>query len=312
MSNKKIMVFLGSNSSEREVSLRSGRAVSEALNRLGYIVSTYDVQHEPLHKILEFQPDLVFLALHGKYGEDGTVQGMLELLGIPYTGSGPAASAICMNKIICKKLLAYENIPTPDFKVFNREEDSDTLQDLTDEILRTFGLPVVIKASKQGSSIGTYIVKEETDIKKSLQEAFTYDEEIFVEKFIKGTEITVSVLGNKDLEVLPIIEITSKNPFYDYDSKYTPGMCEHIIPARIEKSLQETVKQISKHTYKTMGCRGVSRIDFMIDEKGNPYVLEVNTIPGFTQMSLVPDSARAAGMSFDDLVQRIVQLALEK
>jgi D-alanine-D-alanine ligase len=259
------------------------------------------------YELKQIKPDVAFLALHGKKGEDGTVQGMLEILGIPYTGPGVACSAICMDKVLTKKMLSYENIPTAEFVILKKSslDENEMIKGLIEKI----GLPMVIKASTQGSSIGTYIVRQENDILPAVQEALTYDQEVLIEKFIDGMEITASIIGNEDPIVLPLIEITSENEFYDFESKYTPGKCHHIIPARITSETEEKVKLISKKVYTNLGCRGFSRVDLIIDKIGNPFVLEVNTIPGMTEMSLVPDAARAVGLSFEDLVEKIVELA---
>lgn len=306
---KKVLVIMGGLSEEREVSLNSGRGVYEALMEKGYDAVTLDLSRDNLGKISEIAPDVVFIALHGRYGEDGTVQGLLDLLGIPYTGSGVAASAICMDKIITKKLLIYEGFPTPDFVVLKRNSFmKDNL--VLGSIIKRFGLPVVVKPATQGSSIGTYIVKEDNALLDAIQKAFELDREVLVEKFIEGDLLTVAVLGNDHPRVLPVIEIVSHNDFYDYESKYTPGMCEHIIPARISDELNQRIEGIAADCYQAMGCRGTARIDFMVDKEGNPYILEVNTIPGMTGMSLVPDAARAVGISYADLVEVLVNLAL--
>lgn len=306
----RVLVLMGGDSSEREVSLKSGQAVYTALQEKGYQVEKLDVTSESIMEIIKIKPDVAFLALHGKNGEDGAMQGVLEIMGIPYTGSGVAASAIGMNKVLTKKLLKYEGIPTAEFVVLQKHDFAVT-QHTVDKIIQAVGLPVVIKAATQGSSVGTYIIRKESDILPAIQNAFQFDREILVEKFIEGIEITASVIGNENPNVLPLIEITSENEFYDYESKYTPGMCHHIIPARINEEIKEKIIDLSQQVYKSMGCRGFSRIDFMVDKVGNPYVLENNTIPGMTEMSLVPDAARAVGISFTDLVEKILELAME-
>jgi D-alanine-D-alanine ligase len=312
MTKQRILVLMGGYSEEREVSLRSGAAVLKALNNLGYEVEGLDLKSAaPIQKIIEYKPDLVFLALHGKDGEDGTVQGLLELLGIPYTGSGVASSAIGINKVLTKKILVYEGIPTAPFAILKKHAYIDPQLE-TEKLLKNIGLPMVIKAATQGSSIGTYIVREANGVRPALDAAFTYDPEVLVEKFIDGTEVTSTVIGNEDPEILPLIEITSANEFYDFESKYTPGMCSHIIPARVEQSIQNQISDLSKRVYQTLDCRGYARIDYIIDQSGQPFTLEINTIPGMTEMSLVPDAARAAGISFEELVERIVQLGLSK
>jgi D-alanine-D-alanine ligase len=305
------LVLMGGYSEEREVSLRSGAAVLKALNNLGYEAEALDLKGSPVQRIIDYKPDLVFLALHGKDGEDGTVQGLLEILGIPYTGSGVASSAIGINKVLTKKMLVYEGIPTSPFAIL-RKHAYLAPEIETQALLANIGLPMVIKAATQGSSIGTYIVREANGILTALEAAFTYDPEVLVEKFIDGTEVTSTVIGNEEPEILPLIEITSANEFYDFESKYTPGMCSHIIPARVAQTIQDAIAELSKQVYKALDCRGYARIDYIIDKNGQPFVLEINTIPGMTEMSLVPDAARAAGISFEELVERIVQLGMAK
>jgi len=311
MAKAKILVLMGGWSEEREVSLRSGSAVLKALQNMGYEAQGMDLKEIAVQQIVDYQPDLVYLALHGKDGEDGTVQGMLEIMGLRYTGSGVAASAIGINKVLTKKIVSFEGIPTAPFTIIKKTE-FNTSESRIKDLIETIGLPLVIKAATQGSSIGTYIVKDAAAVPKAIEAAFEYDPEVLVEKFIEGTEVTSAVVGNENPEVLPLIEITSENEFYDFESKYTPGMCAHIIPARVEQSVQDRIADLSLVIYKTLNCRGCARIDFMIDKSGQPFMLEVNTIPGMTEMSLVPDAARAAGMSFEQIVDKIVQLGLEQ
>lgn len=307
---KKVLVLMGGMSEEREVSLKSGQGVYEALLEKGYQAVTLDLARGNLGEISEIAPDVVFIALHGRYGEDGTVQGLLDIMGIPYTGSGVATSAICMDKIITKKLLIYEGYPTADFTVLNRGSFKDN-PDAFNDLLTQYGLPVVVKAATQGSSIGTYIVTEQAALPDAIKQAFDLCPQVLVERFIEGDLLTVAVLGNENPRVLPVIEIVSKNDFYDYESKYTPGMCEHIIPARISAEVNEKVEKIATGCYQALGCRGTARIDFIVDREGTPFILEVNTIPGMTGMSLVPDAARAVGINYADLVDTLVKLALE-
>jgi len=301
---------MGGFSEEREVSLRSGAAVLKALRSLGYTAEAMDLKVISIQNIINYNPDLVFIALHGKDGEDGTVQGLLEILDIPYTGSGVASSAIGINKVLTKKLLTYEGIPTAPFLILHKSE-FDSSQDVQ-SLLNRIGLPMVIKAATQGSSIGTYIVQEEKNVLKAIEAAFAYDPEVLAEKFIDGTEVTSTVIGNETTEVLPLIEITSTNEFYDFESKYTPGMCNHIIPARVNEDIQNKIAELSQRVYKSLNCLGYARVDYIIDQEGNPFVLEINTIPGMTEMSLVPDAARAAGVGFEELVEKIVRLGMQK
>lgn len=310
MQKNRILVLMGGFSEEREVSLRSGTAVLNALIKLGYEAKSLDLKLGSVQDIVDYQPDLVFIALHGKDGEDGTVQGLLEILNLPYTGSGVASSAIGINKVLTKKMLTFEGIPTAPFTILKKSEFSSTTAEIQ-SLMQNIGMPMVVKAATQGSSIGTYIVNDEKDILKSIEDAFDYDPEVLVEQYIKGTEVTSTVIGNDNPEVLPLIEITSANEFYDFESKYTPGMCSHIIPARVPEHIHDRIARLSQRVYKSLGCRGYARVDYIIDSDGNPFVLEINTIPGMTEMSLVPDAARAAGIAFEDLVDKIVKLGLE-
>ena len=310
MSKEKVLVLMGGISTEREISLKSGTAVAKALADAGYIVETLDIRHDNISKIAEINPDVVYLALHGKGGEDGCVQGMLEWMGIPYTGPGVAASAICMDKALTKKILVHSNIPTPKSVEYKKDECKD-ISKISTEIVAYLGLPMVLKSPCQGSSIGVVIVNNEDSIAAAVEEVFKYDDTLLAEQFVSGVEISVPVIGNNNPEVLPIIEIVPTSEFYDFRSKYTPGMSQHIIPARISKEAEEKVNRLAAEAYVKTGCRGVSRIDFIVDEKNNPFVIEINTIPGMTETSLVPDSAKYMGISFPKLVDKIVKLALE-
>ncbi|MDO4541055.1 MAG: D-alanine--D-alanine ligase [Syntrophomonadaceae bacterium] len=314
MGKKRVLVMMGGSSAEREVSLRSGAAVLRALRTGGdYEAEALDFRPEALMDCLaaleQFKPDIVFITLHGLYGEDGTVQGLLELLGIPYTGSGVACNALCIDKAISKKIFKAGGFPTPPYRLLrlgSRELDEEIRSGAED-----LGFPLVVKAARQGSSIGTYIVRRAEELAEAVREAFTYDNHLLLEQYIEGTELTVPVIGNDEPQVLPIIEVTAKNSFFDYEAKYTAGMCDHIIPARIPAAAAQRIEELSAQIYRYMDCRGFARIDFMMDVKGDPWLLEVNTIPGMTDMSLVPDSARAAGISFAELTDTIVKLGLD-
>lgn len=307
---KKVLVLMGGISTEREVSLRSGTAVAEALAKRDYEVSALDITKESIGKIQEINPDVVFIALHGKGGEDGCIQGMLEWMGYPYTGPGVSTSAICMDKILTKKILVNKNIKTPEFMEF--DSNSGDFRKIEMQILEKFTFPVVLKASCQGSSIGVSIVDTKTELEREIVETMKYGDKLLVEEFIQGTEVTVPIIGNNELTALPVIEITSENEFYDYQSKYTQGMCQHIIPARIDEETYKKTEKIALDAYKALGCKGLSRVDIIIDKNKVPYVIEVNTVPGMTSMSLFPDSARHAGIDFPELLDKIVKLALEK
>lgn len=307
--NIKLLVVCGGTSSEREVSLRSGNSIFAAFKRLGYAnAELFDLTDSNITGLLEKKPDAVFLGLHGKGGEDGCIQGLLELARIPYTGPGVAASALCMNKILTKRVLENAGIPTAKFKVFKRSDTSP--EKIQDEVLATIGLPAVFKSPCEGSSIGVVIVRDEKDILSAVEEVFSHGDELMVEEFIAGTEVTLPILGNSEARPLPIIEITSERDFYDFKAKYTSGLCHHIIPARISAEDAEKTIEYGLKAYRTLGCRGLSRIDFIIGEKG-PVLIEVNTLPGMTDMSLFPDAARNAGISFDSLVEQILEYGLE-
>lgn len=308
----RIAVLMGGRSAEREISLRTGKAVYEALQEKGFDVVAIDVDEYIVENLKKEKVDLVFLALHGKYGEDGTIQGMLELLNIPYTGSGVLTSAIAIDKIMTKKILVFTGIPTPGYTFASKHEIKLNSAGVVNKIKAKLGLPVVIKAPTQGSSIGVVFVHKEDEIMPGLELALQYDDEILIEEMIEGVEITASVLGNRDPVTLPLIEIVAASGVYDYASKYTVGMSEHIIPAQLPYALQSEIQHLAIRTYNALGCRGLSRVDFIIDKDLKPYVLEINTMPGMTATSLFPDAARAAGIEFPDLVEKIVNLALEK
>lgn len=303
----KVLVLMGGNSTERDVSLKSGTAISESLKRNKYDVYLLDVNENNILEINSINPDVVFLALHGKGGEDGKIQGLLEWLNIPYTGSGVASSAICMNKILTKKLLIQSGIVTPKFIEIGKNDLSNKL--FIENLIHDLGMPMVLKASSEGSSIGVSIVENKSDLVKSAEKLFQYGDLVFAEQYIKGTEITVPILGNEDPKILPIIEIVSETGVYDYDAKYTVGASRHIIPARISKNCEDKVKKIALKIFSDLKCRGVARIDFIV-QNDIPYFIEVNTLPGMTQLSLLPDSANQAGISFDKLTSMLVELAL--
>ncbi len=307
----RITVIYGGVSSEREVSLRSGKAVYGALTRGGFRnVTLFDLTGESIGELAKLDTDIAYLALHGKGGEDGCVQGMLELLGIPYTGSGVEASACCMDKIRTKELLLYAGLPTPKFIKLTEAECCD--RGATAEMLvKKLGLPLVLKSPCEGSSIGVYIAKSVTEAEEFIGEIFKYGDMLLCEEFADGIELTLPILGNENARALPIIEITSENEFYDFESKYTEGMCRHIIPARISEKDAEAIAEIGKRAYGALGCRGLSRIDFIIDKKKGPMIIEINTLPGMTDMSLFPDSARHAGISFEELVAEVVRYAAQ-
>lgn len=305
-----ILVVCGGISTEREVSLRSGKAIFEALIRKGYKnTELFDLRRDNIAAVLEKKPDIVFLGLHGKGGEDGCIQGLLELAGIPYTGPGVATSAVCMDKILTKRVLANAGLPTAKFVVYRKEECSN-INSVIDNLIEKIGLPMVLKSPCQGSSIGVVLVKSKDTMKEAIEEVFKYGDHLLAEQFVAGPELTLPIMGNDDLTVLPVIEITSEREFYDYTAKYTNGLCHHIIPANIDKITENEVIEIGKRAYKILCCKGLSRIDFIVDKKDGPMIIEVNTLPGMTDMSLFPDAARYMGICYDDLVEMFLNYGL--
>ncbi len=306
--SKKVLVLYGGLSTEREISIRSGRAVASALNRKGYQVIEHDFHGRIEDVVSETAPDLVFIALHGRYGEDGTVQGALEFLKVPYTGSDILASSLCMNKLFTKYMFKALGIPTPGFHSLRMGENVS----FNEACKLLNSKRIVVKPNDQGSTIGISIVSDEDAFKKGLKEAFELSNIVLIEEYIKGTEVTVSVIGNyPEVKVLPVIEIIPVHEYYDFASKYTPGMSQHLIPARISDKARRLASDLGKKVYEEFGLRDFARVD-MIVRDDYPYVLEINTIPGFTETSLVPDAAKASGMSFEDLVDFIVSQALKR
>lgn len=306
-----ILVVCGGISSEREISLKSGKSVYEALKRSGYInVNMFDLNRNNMQDILITRPNIVFIALHGKGGEDGSIQGMLELAGIPYTGPGIAASAICMNKILTKRILQNAGLPTAEFLAFRRDEVEGRIENVKKEASDTIGYPMVLKSPCEGSSIGVVIIQSEDEFEDAVKEVFSHGDELLIEEFVKGTEVTLPIMGNETITTLPVIEITSEREFYDYTAKYTKGLCHHIIPACIDKESEKEIIRIGRKVYQILGCRGLSRVDYIVHPAKGPLVIEVNTLPGMTDMSLFPDAARYIGISYESLVETILEYGL--
>ncbi len=300
---KRIGVLMGGFSAEREISLRTGKAVLKALRTKHYTVDGIEANKSLAQSLLKKKIDLAFIALHGKGGEDGTVQGMLEMMKIPYTGSGVLASALAMNKKMTKTILHYQGLPTADFQIIHAEEIERT------DFYRSIRipLPLVVKPIAEGSTIGTSIVTGKRTLRKACREAARFDQQILIERFIEGTEITTGIVNG---EALPVIEIIPRDGFYSYRSKYTPGSTDYIIPARIGKRTASKIQHLSVKAYHALGCEGVARVDLMLSHKNNqPYILEINTIPGMTETSLLPMAAEFAGISFEDLVEQMVLTA---
>jgi D-alanine-D-alanine ligase len=336
---QRVTLFLGGTSSERDVSLASGVRIAQALRQRGFSVASVDPATGPLspsdeQKILDggvksappsedelrrmtreslprlvkniplpADTDVIFLGLHGGYGEDGTLQALLDVVGIPYTGSGHLASAIAMDKDVSKHLFRNANVPTAKWMLLTGKSTVDG-----DEMVRTLGLPLIVKPSKQGSTVGLSVVKEAESLGAAIEEAFRFDDEVLVEEFIPGREITVTILGG---EALPVGEIIPKHEIYDYECKYTPGMAEEVFPAKLSDAETARVQEVARRAYAALKLRGCARIDFRMSPQGEFYCLEANTLPGMTGTSLAPQAAAAAGISFPVLCERIVRLALD-
>lgn len=310
MKDKKIAVVMGGPSAEREVSLNTGKAILAALKESNYNAVGIDLEPTRfVEQLAEEEIEVVFNAIHGQYGEDGILQGALELLGIPYTGSGVLSSAMAMDKGISKRMFLSADIPTPRSLLFTK---ADMDRDLVAEIVTEFSIPVVVKSSSQGSSIGVVIVEKSGDLLEAVQQAFKYSDTILIEEFVKGRELTVAVWGNKEPEALPIIEIVPRSGRYDYHSKYTSGATEYIVPAELNKATSTLVQKIAIEAFLILGCSGIARVDIMLDSNDRPYVLEVNTIPGMTATSLVPKAAAAAGITFPALCERLLWMVTNK
>jgi D-alanine-D-alanine ligase len=322
----KVAVLMGGRSSEREISLRTGRGMAQALRTLGHDVVAVDAANgrvlpageeeraalpsealEPAGETALARPetlasaDVVLIALHGAAGENGTLQALLDLAGKVYTGSGMMASALAMNKAISKRLFEQEGIPTPPWQLLPATASAGEV-----DARRLGGFPLVVKPNEEGSSVGLTIVERAEQLAPALQLAGRYGE-ILIERYAPGRELTVALLGDR---ALPIVEIRPKSGLYDYESKYTAGKSEYFCPADLPEALAETVKDLGRRAAHTLGCRGVTRVDFRLDAEGVAQCLEVNTVPGMTPTSLVPMAAKAAGMSYEQVVQHMLDLAL--
>ena len=305
----KVVVLCGGMSGEREVSLRSGAQVLESLARLGHEAVKVDFGPGASEELRVLQPDVVFPVLHGPLGEDGTAAAVLELLGMRYVGSGVLAGALAMNKAAAKRVMIAEGLPTPAFALVTTVIDPRAQGG---ELVARLGLPLAIKPNSGGSSLGFTLARDEDQVLDGIVRALKVagpDHTAIVEQAVVGMEITVGVLGIKQPRTLPVIEIEYSNVDYDYEAKYTEGMSRHVIPARLEASQLRRIEQLALEAHHLVGARGLSRVDMMIEPSGEPWILEVNTLPGMTALSLFPDAARAAGIEFDDLVALLVEEA---
>jgi D-alanine-D-alanine ligase len=293
LTKKKVGVLMGGLSEERDISLKTGGAVLAALDARGYNAVAIDAGRDLPARIEGAGIEVAFIALHGRYGEDGCVQGLCEVMGVPYTGSGVRASALAMDKAATKRFFASGGIGTPAFRVVSGGEKPVGLT-----------LPVVVKPSQQGSAIGVSIVRSASDMDAAITEAASYGGAVVVEEYIVGRELTVAVL---DGAALPIIEIRPEEGFYDYHAKYTAGAAEFVVPAALDTAVEKRVVDESLAAYRLLDCQGAARVDLMLGKGETPYVLEVNTVPGLTELSLFPRAADAAGMDYPALVERILE-----
>jgi len=295
----KVAVLMGGPSSEREVSLNTGNAMVEACKQNGFETIPIEFEEDILTHLSTLQnADVVLMALHGGIGENGRIQGMFESLGICFTGSDALSSAMCMDKHISKLLAEDVGIDTPKWRRIKKGN----------KINNVIGYPCVVKPNSEGSTVGLTIVDSEEELDAAVDLAFTYDDEILIEKYIAGKEITCSIVGN---DVLPLIEIKPSHDLYDYECKYTKGLTEYICPTELNKEITESIQKTSLDVYKLLKCRHYGRVDFRLDNDGKHWFLEVNTLPGMTDTSLVPKAAKAVGMSFKELIRSIIEQAIK-
>ena len=304
MKTKKIIVLCGGWNSEREVSLRSGEGVYQALIKLGYNAEKVDFSHQIFEDLKRIKPDIVFNSLHGQYGEDGRIQGVLDILEIPYTHSGLIASAVCMDKILTRKVCSLENVASPKYKILNKGENEENEKKIFE-----IGKPFVIKPINEGSSVGVEIILPNSKFDFS-EFKWQYGDQMILENYLTGQEIHVAIMDGK---ALGAIEVRPHGLFYDYNCKYTAGMTDYIMPAEISAEKYAEVLKLSEACYKAIGCRGISRVDFILNNKNFGdnlfHLLEINTHPGFTPTSLVPKIAKHVGIQFEDIVEFLIKTA---
>jgi D-alanine-D-alanine ligase len=307
----KVAVLKGGRSLERQVSLRSAARVEDALRSLGHTVVSLDVGADLVRRLKEEAPDVAFVALHGPGGEDGTPQELLEILGIPYTGPGVAACIRCMDKVSTKHLLRAAGIPTPDWVAFNSTAFRELgAADALTEIEARLGFPLVVKPAAQGSALGVHFAASADDVPEALVAAFSYDDRVLLERHIEGRELAVSLLDGKPL---PVVEVRPKEEdLFNYEARYEIGRTEYVCPAELTVDQATEVHEVARATYETLSCTGFARVDLMLDAESTPQVLEANAIPGLTDTSLLPMAAEAAGLEFEQLVDRILHLALAR
>jgi D-alanine-D-alanine ligase len=312
----KVAVLKGGRSLERQVSLRSGARVEDALVRLGHEVAPIDVGHDLVDRLERERPDVAFVALHGRGGEDGTVQELLELLGVPYTASGPSACIRCMDKVLAKHALIDAGIPTPDFHAFSQAAFGELgAAKALPAIEERLEFPIVIKPAGQGSALGVKFARDAAEVPGAIVAAFSYDTKVLLERHVSGRELAVSVLEGPDgPKALPIVEaIPLREDFYDFEARYEIGRTRFACPADLPAATAARAAELALAAYRTLGCYGFARVDLILDEStGEPTVLEANAIPGLTETSLLPLAAEAAGIGFDELITRVLDLAVAR
>ena len=290
----KVALIFGGPSPEAEISRKSAESVESALKKLGYEVFPVELGKDLPLKLMEINPDRAFLVLHGSPGEDGTVQGLLEVMGIPYTGSGVAASAVTIDKDLTKRVLKSHGIPVPAGITLYGEDE------VTPEELE---FPCVVKPARTGSSVGVNLVKSPDRFREALKEAFKYDSKVLIEELLEGKELTVGVVNGR---ALTPVEIVPGREFYDYAAKYEDSSTRYLVPASVNSHLEKRLKSLAEQVYKVLECRGAVRVDFKLNRFGSPFVLEVNTIPGLTERSLLPKAAAYEGLSFEELIEEMI------
>ncbi|MEX1141869.1 MAG: D-alanine--D-alanine ligase [Thermoleophilaceae bacterium] len=311
----KVAVLAGGSSFERQVSLRSGARVEDALERLGHDVVAIDAGTDLIRRLREERPDVAFVAMHGRDGEDGTVQELLEILGIPYTGSGVPACVRAMDKVLTKHLLIEAGVPTPEFFAFNQTAFRELgAADALPAIEERLEFPIVVKPSSQGSALGIKFARTAADVPAALVSAFSYDAKVLLERYVKGRDLAVSVLdGDQGPTALPVVEaVPVGGGEFDFEARYEIGRTDYICPAELPDSAGERAQELALRTHELLGCYGFGRIDLMLDESGELFVLEANPIPGLTETSLLPQAADEAGIGFDNLVARILDSAFTR
>jgi D-alanine-D-alanine ligase len=304
----RVAVLKGGRSLEREVSLRSGLNAEAALRRLGHDVLEVDVDQHLVRTLRAEHPDAAFIALHGKGGEDGTVQELLEILEIPYTGPGVLACERATDKVVAKAHFAAAGVDTPPWYAFSQDAFRELgAGEAIPAIRERLGLPLVVKPAKQGSALGISVCHEPGDIPAALMSALSYDDRVLMERFVPGRELAISVIGTAEPWALPVVEaIPREREFYDFEARYTPGLTDFVAPARLPDHTAQEAARLAIDCYRALGCRGVSRVDMILDPDDRLWVLEINPIPGMTDTSLLPKAAEAAGLGFDEVVERIL------